>query len=168
MGLLERYWYWYYANAFCGLNSLKSNRGRKKRYVNLHFLIIEESLLHVFHALFHKVWAAISDEKNPVKYSRTYELFFYTHQQFIRRAATEREIGKVLKKKGKPEIFHNFTTYYCFLNLPTAGLPEFKPLDPPALREPLGPGYTAGWWVVGWLGGGTVLGFISVLQVRLG
>ena len=41
----------------------------------------EESLYHVFHALFHKIWSTI-DEKG---FLRTYELFYYTHQQMIRR-----------------------------------------------------------------------------------
>ena len=53
---------------------------------------------------------------------------------------------------------------FLFLNLPTAGLSEVRPLDPAAMRSPLGPGYTAGWWVGL---GGTVPGFISHLQVRL-
>ena len=56
----------------------------------------EDSLLHVFHSLLHKVWDAIKDNG---RFSRTFELFFYTHQQLLRRAAIEREIGKVLKKK---------------------------------------------------------------------
>ena len=55
-------------------------------------LIIEDSLLHVFHTLLHKVWEAI---KSDGRFSRTFELFFYTHQQLLRRAAIEREIGKV-------------------------------------------------------------------------
>ena len=29
----------------------------------------------------------------------------------------------------------------------TAGLPDLVPLDPPAFRQSLGPGYKLGWWV---------------------
>ena len=63
----------------------------------------EESLLHVFHSLLHKVWEAI---KQDGRFSRTFELFFYTHQQLLRRAAVEREIGKVLQKKEKLFSMH--------------------------------------------------------------
>ena len=62
----------------------------------------EDSLLHVFHSLLHKVWDAIKDNG---RFSRTFELFFYTHQQLLRRAAIEREIGKVLKKKKKHFLY---------------------------------------------------------------
>ena len=64
----------------------------------------------------------------------------------------------------KYNIFNVNILIFFFLNLPTAGLPEVRPLDPAAMRQPLGPGYTAGWWVGL---GGTVPGFISDLQVRL-
>ena len=43
----------------------------------------EESLLHVFHSLLHKVWdGGISSGQLA---TRMHELFFYAHQQFIRR-----------------------------------------------------------------------------------
>ena len=64
----------------------------------VYLLIIEESLLHVFHSLLHKVWEAIKYNR---RFTRTFELFFYTHQQFLRRAAIERQIGRVLKKRKK-------------------------------------------------------------------
>ena len=42
----------------------------------------EESLLHVFHSLLHKTWEGNikANESN-----RLHELFFYAHQQMIRR-----------------------------------------------------------------------------------
>ena len=49
---------------------------------------------------------------------RSYEQFFYTHQQLVRRARLEREM---------------------------AGLTELQPLTPGAFTESLGPGYRAGW-----------------------
>ena len=43
----------------------------------------EESLLHVFHSLLHKVWdGGITSGQLA---TRIHELFFYAHQQFIRR-----------------------------------------------------------------------------------
>ena len=47
----------------------------------------------------------------------------------------------------KIQYINNIFFIFLFLNLPTAGLPEVRPLDPAAMRQPLGPGYTAGWWV---------------------
>ena len=73
----------------------------------------EETLLHVFHTLFHQVW----DAARPTL-ARSYEQFFYTHQQLLRRAALEREL---------------------------AGLTELEPLTPEVFSSGLGPGYRAGW-----------------------
>ena len=42
----------------------------------------EETLYQVFHALFHKMYAAL--EKATI-FKRPKELFYYTHQQMIRR-----------------------------------------------------------------------------------
>ena len=45
----------------------------------------EDSLLHVFHTLLHKVWeGGLMSEQMP---DRIYELFFYAHQQLLRRSA---------------------------------------------------------------------------------
>ena len=74
----------------------------------------EETLLHVFHTLLHKVFDASVKSGVP----RVFELFFYTHQQLMRRANLERAV---------------------------AGLKEITPLDPRAIRQSLGPGYRAGW-----------------------
>ena len=74
----------------------------------------EENLLHVFHTLLHKVFDASVKSGVP----RVFELFFYTHQQLMRRANLERAV---------------------------AGLKEITPLDPRAIRQSLGPGYRAGW-----------------------
>ena len=43
----------------------------------------EESLLHVFHSLLHKVWDG--EVTSGQLATRIHELFFYAHQQFIRR-----------------------------------------------------------------------------------
>ena len=73
----------------------------------------EESLLHVFHTLLHKVWEAKCAASEP----RCNELFFYSHQQFMRRANIERE---------------------------AQGMKRIEPLSPAAMRESLGPGYRGG------------------------
>jgi len=75
----------------------------------------EDSLFHAFHALFHRVFESLVKRK----YSRSFELFFYTHQQILRRAAVEREV---------------------------LGIKPLVPLNPPQIRKPLGPGYQAGWF----------------------
>ena len=80
----------------------------------------------------HKVWEAARKVKYfqnifkmfPIKYSvrkenmaRHNEQFFYTHQQFMRRANIERE---------------------------AQGMKRIEPLSPAAMRESLGPGYRGG------------------------
>ena len=91
----------------------------------------EDSLLHVFHSLMHKVWDAarkdnlqsyilsITKEYSVRKenLARHNEQFFYSHQQMMRRANIERE---------------------------AQGMERIKPLTPAAMREPLGPGYRGG------------------------
>ena len=45
----------------------------------------EDTLLHAFHTNFHKIEAWLTEFSN---FSRTYELFAYTHQQMLRRYNT--------------------------------------------------------------------------------
>ena len=45
----------------------------------------EDSLFHAFHALFHTIWNKLAGEKPPNNFPRTFELFFYAHQQMNRR-----------------------------------------------------------------------------------
>ena len=45
----------------------------------------EDSLFHAFHSLLHTVWGHLAEEKQPNNFPRTYELFFYAHQQMTRR-----------------------------------------------------------------------------------
>ena len=45
----------------------------------------EESLFHAFHVLFHELWNRIKEDVSPDRFKRTFELFFYTHQQMVRR-----------------------------------------------------------------------------------
>ena len=46
----------------------------------------EESLLHVWHALLHKLFSAVnqSPDRGSLE-GRSYELFFYAHKQFLNR-----------------------------------------------------------------------------------
>ena len=82
----------------------------------------EDSLFHAFHALLHRLFLSLIQRK----YSRSYEIFFYTHQQITRRYMIEREV---------------------------LGSPPVVPLDPSEFRKPLGPGYQAGWYAWENLGG---------------
>merc|ERR1719153_1708739 len=82
----------------------------------------EDSLFHAFHALFHRIFDSLIQRK----YARVFELFFYTHQQMMRRYMIEREV---------------------------LGMKQVVPLNPPQLRLPLGPGYRAGWYAWEGLGG---------------
>lgn len=45
----------------------------------------EDSLFHAFHALLHKLWSRLAEDTSPLRFRRTFELFFYTHQQMVRR-----------------------------------------------------------------------------------
>ena len=84
----------------------------------------EDSLFHAFHALFHRIFDSLIQRK----YTRVFELFFYTHQQMMRRYMVEREV---------------------------LGMKPVVPLNPPQFRRPLGPGYRAGWYAWEGLGGRT-------------
>ena len=54
----------------------------------------EESLLHVFHSLLHKVWdGGITSGQLA---TRIHELFFYAHQQFIRRYLSTQLVTRCL------------------------------------------------------------------------
>ena len=79
----------------------------------------EDLMVHVFHALLHKVVEAYFNDTsfNHELDGRVYQLFFYTHQQFIRRANIE---------------------------IATNDLPEVKPLNIEDWSKPLGPGVKAG------------------------
>ena len=55
----------------------------------------EDSLLHAFHALLHRTWERLELEK----YERRYELFFYAHQQMIRRYKERINRQQILTKK---------------------------------------------------------------------
>ena len=57
---------------------------------------------------------------------RPYELFYYMHNQFLKRFSLERKV---------------------------LDIPEIVPLDRDGLHQPLGPGYEAGWWAWDDLGG---------------
>merc|ERR1712142_427 len=84
----------------------------------------EDSLYHTFHALFHQIHGYhLSDH---IRYPRAYELFFYAHQQMLRRAAVEREV---------------------------LGIKPVDSLNPQKMRLPLGPGYKSGWYSWEGLGG---------------
>jgi hypothetical protein len=45
----------------------------------------EESLFHAFHVLFHKLWNRLKKDDSQDRFTRTFELFFYAHQQMVRR-----------------------------------------------------------------------------------
>merc|ERR1712142_72117 len=60
------------------------------------------------------------------KYTRSQELFYYMHQQMVRRAAIDREV---------------------------LGIKPIVSLDPDQFRRPLGPGYRTGWYARERLGG---------------
>ena len=45
----------------------------------------EDSLFHSFHVNFHKIWDVYAFDESSNRFERTFELFFYTHQQMVRR-----------------------------------------------------------------------------------
>lgn len=75
----------------------------------------EDPLFHVFHATYHRLFESILARK----YKRSYELFFYTHQQMMRRYNTERK---------------------------ALGLEQVRPLSAEGFSQSLGPGYSPGWY----------------------
>jgi len=81
----------------------------------------EDSLFHAFHTLLHKTWGVLAEEKPSKRFPRTFELFFYAHQQMVRRYAVER-----------------------FLS----GIPSVVKLTPDEFEKSLGPAYRKGWY--GW------------------
>merc|ERR1719244_2072647 len=76
----------------------------------------EESLLHVFHTLFHKLFRGMDDRQ---VYPRANEQFFYLHSQLLRRYLTERL---------------------------ALGMGKVAPLSIEAFGQSLGPGYSSGWF----------------------
>ena len=102
----------------------------------------EDTLLHAFHTLFHKVYAQLTpryfliilpnlhiyfskNNPNPV-FLRPSELFYYMHNEFLKRYAIERKVLEI---------------------------PDIVALDIDLLHKSLGPGYEAGWWSWDGLGG---------------
>ena len=45
----------------------------------------EDSLFHAFHVNFHKIWDVYKLDESSTRFKRTFELFFYAHQQMVRR-----------------------------------------------------------------------------------
>ena len=45
----------------------------------------EDSLFHAFHVLLHKIWNKLAEDRSFRRFNRTFELFFYAHQQMVRR-----------------------------------------------------------------------------------
>ena len=45
----------------------------------------EDSLFHAFHVTFHKIWDRYALDESSNRFERTFELFFYAHQQMQRR-----------------------------------------------------------------------------------
>ena len=96
----------------------------------------EESLLHVFHSLLHKVWdGGITSGQLA---TRIHELFFYAHQQFIRRYIS------TTCYKLFVCVLHAFTFFRAAVERNILGLRDIVPLTPYEMGKSLGPGYKAG------------------------
>lgn len=92
----------------------------------------EDSLLHVFHTLLHKVWEG-GKMSNQLP-GRIHELFFYAHQQLLRRYVDF----------CKRIISYEDLFFRAKIERKILGLEDIVSLTPEELKKPLGPGYKAG------------------------
>jgi len=86
----------------------------------------EDSLFHAFHVLLHKIFDKQKKDtldNRDDRFKRTFELFFYAHQQMTRRYLIERLLS---------------------------GVKAVVPLEPAEFRNSLGPGYMKGWYNNHW------------------
>ena len=89
----------------------------------------EDMMFHVSHSLVHRIFEAVRDRNHQLEgdyRGRINSLFFYAHQQMMRKANIE---------------------------LATNGLPEIVPLSLDEWEKSLGPGITVGWYAWKDLGG---------------